>query len=94
MVIEAPESGVCVTCGQPATTRCTGCVGVEVDGAPTSALYCGKGCQSKDWATHKQVCQAVQGRKKLFRAAELIQEIFHAVRAEAFDLHITKVERD
>jgi endonuclease I len=94
MAIEAPASNVCVTCEQPATTHCAGCADVDVNGARTLTLYCGKACQNKDWSTHKKACQAAQGHKKLFKAAELIQETFYVVRAEAFDLRITKLGRD
>jgi hypothetical protein len=94
MAIEAPASNVCVTCGQPATTHCAGCADVDINGARTLTLYCGKACQNKDWSTHKKACQAAQGLRKLFRAAELIQETFYAVRAEAFDLTINKLGRD
>jgi hypothetical protein len=94
MANQDPQSGVCVTCSQPATTHCAGCADTDSNGTLTLTLYCSRSCQSKDWSSHKKACQAAQGRKKLFRAAELIQETFYAVRAESFDLNITKVERD
>jgi hypothetical protein len=94
MATQTAPSGVCATCSQPAKTPCAGCADIEVDGVRASTLYCGKDCQRQDWLTHKTACQAAQARKKLFRAAELIQETFYTVRAEAFDLNITKVERD
>ena len=88
----APNSA-CATCGQPAPTRGAGCADTEHTGTPGATLYCSKACQTKKWSKHKAACQSAQGRKKLFRAAEIIQETFYAVRAEAFDLNVTKVER-
>lgn len=94
MATQDATTGVCAACGQPATTHCGGCAGVEVNGTRTLTLYCGKTCQTNNWTMHKKACQAAQGRKKLFRAAEIIQEAFFALRAEVFDLNVTKVERD
>ena len=93
MATQTAPSGVCATCGQHATTRCAGCADTEHTGTQGATFYCSKPCQTKGWLKHKKACQAAQGRKKLFRAAEMIQEIFFALRAELFDLNITKVER-
>lgn len=91
---QATSAGVCATCGKPATTHCGGCAGTDEHGISTSTLYCSKACQTQDWAAHKQACQSFQGRKKLSRAAQLIQEIFFAIKAEVFDLNVSKVKRD
>lgn len=92
MATQTAPIGVCATCSQPATTHCAGCADTEHTGTQCVTLYCSKACQTKDWSKHKAACQSAQGRKKLFRAAELIQETFYAVRAEAFDLKIWEVD--
>ena len=91
---QATSSGACATCGKPATTHCGGCAGTDEHGFSTSTLYCSKACQTKDWSAHKQACQSLQSRKKLSRAAQLIQDFFLAIKAEVFDLNITNVVRD
>jgi hypothetical protein len=93
MATEAAPSGFCAICGQPAATRCAGCADTEHTGTQGPTLYCSKACQTKGWTKHMVACKAAQDRKKLFRAAELIQETFYAVRAEVFDLNVFQVLR-
>lgn len=93
MATQTASSGICATCDQPATTRCVGCVDTEHTGTQGATFYCSKTCQTKGWRKHKAACQAAQDRKKLFRAAELIQETFFALKAEILDFNVAKVER-
>ena len=93
MATQTAPSGACATCSNPATTRCVGCVDTEHTGTQGATFYCNKTCQTKGWSKHKAACQAAQGRKKLFRAAELIQETFFALKSEILDFNVTKVER-
>lgn len=93
MATQNAPSGVCATCSQPATTQCAGCAKTEHTGTPGATLYCSEACQIKGWSQHKAACQAAQGRKKLFRAAELLQETFLALKSEILDFNVTKVER-
>jgi hypothetical protein len=93
MATETTPSGGCATCGQPASAHCAGCANTQHTGTQNITLYCSKPCQTKDWSKHKAECQSAQGRKKLFRAAELIQETFFALKAEILDFNVTKVER-
>lgn len=93
MATQTATSGICATCSQPATTRCAGCAATEHNGAEGGTLYCGKTCQTTDWTNHKAACQSVQGRRKLFRAAEVIQDAFFALKTEIFDFNLDKVER-
>lgn len=39
---------LCVVCNKPSTTRCSRCL---------EAFYCGRNCQKKDWADHKDTCK-------------------------------------
>ena len=93
MATQTTPSGVCTTCSQPTTTRCASCAGTEHTGTQGATFYCSKECQGIDWGKHKAACQPAQGRKKLFRAAELIQETFLALKSEILDFNVTKVER-
>lgn len=93
MATQTASSGICATCSQPATTHCAGCADTQHTGTQRVTLYCSKACQTKDWSKHKPACQSAQVRKKLFRAAELIQETFFALKFEILDFNVTKVER-
>lgn len=87
-------SNTCSVCGEAASARCIACFDVKYPNKiSASTFYCSKDCQTKGWPSHKKDCQAVQARKKLFRAGELLQEAFFATRAEAFDLKDAKVEK-
>lgn len=93
MATKTAPSGGCAACGQPATAHCAGCADTEHTGTQIITLYCSKPCQTKDWSKHKAACQSAQARKKLFRAAEFLQETFFALKAEILDFNVTKVER-
>lgn len=82
--------GACAHCQKPSTTRCTGCLGApEYHNTTASAtFYCNKECQKSDWQRHKSQCHILQARKKLARAAELLQSIFYRIRMHAYDKQI------
>jgi hypothetical protein len=92
MATQADPSGACVICSLPATTPCPGCADSEHTGTQSATFCCSKTCQTKDWSKHKTACQSAQGRKKLFRAAELVQETFYALKSEILDFNVTKAE--
>lgn len=54
------------------------------DGKAVSFHYCGRLCQQKDWPQHKELCNRLRARRELQRAAETLQQIWHAFRAELF----------
>lgn len=88
-------SVTCAACGKAAALICTGCAGDKniTDFVPTPTWYCDKACQTAHWATHKKSCQAVHAKVKLFRAGVLLQQVFLATRAEAFDISLEHVMR-
>jgi len=71
----------CARCGNPAGKHCKGCFqAVDVQGRQISpTYYCSKECQRSDWKHrgHKLVCMQACDRKRLHRAGELIQAVFH-----------------
>ena len=86
----------CAVCAEPATTHCGGCASEELTkilGHHTPTFYCGVACQHIDWASHKKLCKLTQAHIKLFRAGELLQEVFLATREEAFEGSVSRVER-
>ncbi|RJE25903.1 hypothetical protein PHISCL_01745 [Aspergillus sclerotialis] len=48
-----------------------------------NTYYCNKRCQDKDWERHKHECRKLHERKKLHRAACLLQEIMYHIRMQA-----------
>lgn len=74
--------------------HCAGCRDTpSVHNKPQStAVYCNKECQKAGWASHRKSCKNLQARKALFRAADLIQAIWYAVRRESFDCCVIKAE--
>jgi hypothetical protein len=85
----------CTVCGTPTTVRCPKCVSEDITQdighrEPTR-YYCNTTCQTIDWENHKGSCKLAQAQKKLFRGAEVLQEVFLAVREETFDTAIETV---
>jgi hypothetical protein len=96
MASAATSSMTCTVCAKPATTHCAGCATEEVTkllGHHTPTFYCGTTCQQSDWNSHKKLCKLKQAQTKLFRAGEILQEVFLATREEALETRIIKVER-
>lgn len=92
--MEITDPPTCSTCGQPAETRCTGCIeGLDEQGKPTAVVYCSKTCQKVAWPTHKPDCKISNHRKQLYRAGSLVQKAFHEFRQAAFDVPVLKVEK-
>lgn len=86
----------CTVCAKPATTHCGGCADEEVIkdlSNRTPTFYCGTACQQSDWASHEKLCKLKQAQTKLFRAGEILREVFLATREEAFETRIINVER-
>jgi hypothetical protein len=80
----APDpSSKCAICGDPITSKCSGC---------KSKLYCGKACQAKDWRNHKKFCKDLQLEKTLRRVAELIHQAYLTFRENTFNTPIIKIE--
>jgi hypothetical protein len=86
----------CAVCAKPATTHCAGCATEEVKkllGHHTPTFYCGTACQQSDWNSHKKLCKLKQAQTKVFRAGEILKEVFLATREEAYTKNVIKVER-
>lgn len=74
------KTAKCSVCSSDTTTFCTRCAeGLDISGHPTKTYYCSKVCQQQDWKEHRKgQCQHANARKKLFRGAAIIQELFEA----------------
>jgi hypothetical protein len=65
----------CANCGMQATMRCAGCTGTPDYhlGDAMAIVYCGRNCQNNDSPDHKSYCHSMKRRKKLLRAATILQ---------------------
>jgi hypothetical protein len=84
----------CANCGTQATMRCAGCMGAPDYhlGDAMSIVYCGRNCQTKDWPDHKPHCRIMKRRKKLLRAAAILQGALLTYRDILYDIDLTKIE--
>jgi len=83
-------------CRRPASKHCSGCAeGLDVhDELLDPPRYCSTSCQTSHWkAGHKQSCKQANGRKHLYQAGELAQELYYRFRAAAYDVKIGGVEK-
>lgn len=87
-------SATCANCQKPAYTACSGCNDTPDYGQEEAkkTSYCSSECQKANWAAHSKLCKKLQNRKALFRATDILQEIFYLYREKTFDKRITKVE--
>ncbi|THV81311.1 hypothetical protein D6D29_05474 [Aureobasidium pullulans] len=86
----------CTNCGNfNAKAHCAGChKAPNIDGTPRiDVRYCTRECQKAHWSAHRVECKNLQARKALFRAAWLMQKIWHTVRRESFDNCVVKSEQ-
>ncbi|KAH7207876.1 uncharacterized protein BKA55DRAFT_529940 [Fusarium redolens] len=85
----------CANCGIKATMRCARCHMGAPDyrfGDSMAVVYCGRECQTKHWPDHKSHCHAMKRRRKLLRAANILQAAFLTYREILYDIDLTKVE--
>ncbi|KAM0724006.1 hypothetical protein Q7P37_000997 [Cladosporium fusiforme] len=85
-----PLDNACAVCGKAASTHCTGCFDQETAHS-TTTFYCSKDCQTQHWPSHKTACRAGSAKRLLFRAGQLLQDVFFATRPEVFDISIAQV---
>ncbi|TVY73477.1 hypothetical protein LSUE1_G007415 [Lachnellula suecica] len=84
----------CAHCSNLAVHACSVCNNAPAYEIPSkNTYYCSTQCQKDDWLTHKAVCKTLKTRKMLFRAGELLQEIFYVYREQVFDKVFVKVEK-
>ncbi|KAH7040038.1 uncharacterized protein B0I36DRAFT_343841 [Microdochium trichocladiopsis] len=68
---------------------CAGCV-IESQGRRISCMYyCSRKCQEDHWPTHKTFCTT---RKKVVRAAHLIQKLMYAIEAAGAQRQVESLE--
>jgi predicted Rdx family selenoprotein len=84
----------CTNCGMEATMRCAGCMGAPDYhlGESLKVVYCGRDCQRKHWPDHKTHCRVMKQRRKLLRAANVLQAALLTYREVLHDIDLTKIE--
>ncbi|OQO11174.1 hypothetical protein B0A48_05430 [Cryoendolithus antarcticus] len=74
-----PAPSLCTVCGKDAKYRCAECLdGLTIYGEPKITEYCGKDCQIAHWTSHKAICKLRNARKHVFRAGDVLRQIYEA----------------
>jgi hypothetical protein len=83
----------CAHCHKHASRRCVACKdSPRIDNRTESTWYCTTECQKADWDAHKNLCRNLRVRRDLYRAGDLLQDIFYLYREKLFDLLIERIE--
>ncbi|KAK2470321.1 hypothetical protein H9L39_17938 [Fusarium oxysporum f. sp. albedinis] len=61
-------------------------------GDAMAIVYSGRDCQIKDWPDHKSHCRIMERRKKLLRAANILQGALLTYQDILYDIDLTKIE--
>lgn len=90
------EPHECANCQKPAKLRCSGCApntSVQTSSTRTSLTwYCMSTCQSAHRSAHKDTCEPLAAEKALYRAGDILQEMFYYYRQHLFDKSIARAE--
>ncbi|KAF2089692.1 hypothetical protein K490DRAFT_63827 [Saccharata proteae CBS 121410] len=81
----------CNHCPNRTTKHCNGCSSGKEDPMfkdEDKTFYCDTQCQKDDWPHHKQKCKRLMLRKRLTRAAEVLQRMFLLHREIFFNLYV------
>src|SRR4051812_12631221 len=72
-VTKSTTKMTCAGCGNDGSLKCSGCdEAPRYPGEPGKTQYCSRECQKKNWKAHKILCQRLQSRKSLYRAASIL----------------------
>lgn len=84
----------CARCGKPATLQCDSCANAPAycDADSTITFYCNLECQKLHRSKDALKCDLLRDRKKLERAAGILQEIIYKILEHASPLRFESVE--
>jgi hypothetical protein len=89
---EERPSTLCAHCQKPAKLFCSAC-----SDAPSphtqKRYYCSETCQKSDRENHKTECKHLQALKELYRAGDLLQDVFYMYKERTFATIFTKIEK-
>ncbi|KAH6715763.1 hypothetical protein BKA61DRAFT_719791 [Leptodontidium sp. MPI-SDFR-AT-0119] len=83
----------CAHCSKFANRFCSRCKDAPIlsDGL-RKAYYCSSACQRAHWETHKGDCTILKAGKTLYRAGDILQQLFYQYREKLFDRRLAKIE--
>lgn len=96
MVSNVQHSQLCGHCKKEAVTQscryCYGAPGYDNEES-VKTNYCNAACQKAHWDIHKEACKGFQARKILYRAGDMLQQIFYIYQKRKWAREIHKVKR-
>ena len=90
-----PSHDKCAACGENATIKCDDCIDhLDHHALPTPTCYCSKDCQSAHQARHQDVCKEFNSTTLLYRAGELLKQVFLEYRKIVYRCEIISIDRE
>jgi hypothetical protein len=83
--MDQPDPNSCANCGAVASDRCGGCKVTK---------YCTVVCQKNNWPHHKVSCGRQGIELVVYRAGQLLQDLFFVMREATYENEIASIEEE